>query len=185
MKRTFPQVFTIAANNSANPLVYTTSTAAITPPGLSGQGGTAYAVRPTLATLAANNIFIPQDLISVEPGNANAEIIRVISTPSNNTITAEFKKAHAANVYIGLHFKIASLYVQTVAGGANAIYLGNNKGMSSNSWLIAQVQKTSANTQPYDWTDNEQGSGINPLNTNEYWAYGTAGDQYNVVLTYI
>lgn len=172
----------LAANNSANPLIFTTLSAAVNPPITPGQ---TQEVVPSLASVATSSIFRVQDLALVEPGNTNQELVRIISIPGTGNLTATFKKQHASGSYMALQAPIASLYVQTVPGGAATIFLGNNKSMSNNSYLIAQINNSTAGTQPYDWTDVETGSGINPLNTNEYWAYGTAGDKYNVVLTYI
>ena len=178
MKRTFPSLFTVGATNTAQPLVGTLLTANVS------SGGSV----PVSIPVASSAIFRVNDRVEIGIGSSVAEITFVNTIPDSTHITAIIKNAHnnvANNNSIALHQAIAGLYVQPSAGDSGILYLGNNIAMSNNSYLVKALTNVAANVQPYDWNDDEQGSGINPLNTREYWAYGTANDTYNVVLTII
>ena len=175
MKRTFPYLFKIASNNNAQPLVYTQLTANVAP----GVGGV------TFIPVGNSSILRIHDRVVLDPGYAAEETTEVITIPGSANFTAILKNSHANNNFVGLHFACAALYCQPTAANTGPIYLGNNAAMSNNAYLIAKLTNVAANTQPYDWTDNQQGSGINPLNTKEYFSYGMANDTYAVTLTYI
>jgi hypothetical protein len=175
MKRTFPNLFKINTSNNSQPLCYTTLTANVNP----------FGTVPVFIPVATSTNFRIHDRVVLDPGLTMEETTEVISIPGNANFTAILKNSHNNNNFVGLHFACATVYCQPTAGNTGPIYIGNNAAMSNNAYVIEKLTNVAANAQPYDFSDNQQGSGINPLNTKEYFGYGTANDTYTVALGYI
>ena len=174
---------TIAASTTPQPLIGTTTTAAI-----------AAAFTPQqLQTVAVtdSSIFDPGDTAWVDV-NAKAEFI-TIQAVGNNTITAVFLKNHNSGVYVTLALKFTNFFVQAKEGNSGALSLfyapnqfkalttyGRSSLAPTASTMtcgLMVLETTGSGTQPiFGQAANNYGG--NPDNSCFLWIAGTADDEY-------
>ena len=171
MKRTVPQQ-TITTTNTPQPLFSTTLTASI--PGSSS---------PQSIAVTSSVGFKVRDRINLSSGTVRSEDVEILAIADSTHITAVALKPHTNGDFVSLYFPLSNLYVQTVSGNSGSLFVGNSPLMTAALWLIAELTKVTAGSQPTDFYD-AQIFGANPGSLIEYWVYGTSTDKYTVSLSY-
>lgn len=175
MRRAF-RYFSIGATNVAQPLIFTTLTAAV-PAGTSGVQ--TYAV-------ADSSVFQPNDwaIIGSSAGGdeervlvtsiVDATHIKVVRRDNNGVFIA-----HANGAFIRLSMACATVYVQTKDGNAAAIFVGTQGVTTAGVNATKKLQQVALAAQPTEFLDTfNADSGPNPIDVGEVWVAGTLNDQY-------
>jgi len=177
MLRSF-KYFQIVAGGTPQPLVGTTTTAA---------------VKPTVQVPPQNTLVIPVadasmfqsgDWAIIGKPSSNQEKLLVQSVSGNNLTvqippSSGIMGSYPSGTYVRLGNAINSTYVQTKDGNAGAIYVGTMDDMvkATGVFVVAKLQPVGAGSQPVDFHDGRSGL-ANVDNIGQLWVDGTTGDSY-------
>jgi hypothetical protein len=169
---------TIGTTNTAQPLIGTTLTAAVNPP---GPTASQIAVSDQLTTLpvADSSFFLNGDWVMLDVG-ANEERVIIQTVPDGTHIQVKgMAKAHANGTFVRLAVLTNDLYIQPKDGNTASLYVGTSSALTNaGAFAIKQLTKVTAGTQPNDFYIN-RGTGLgNPEDLGQYWIVGTNPDQY-------
>lgn len=175
MIRTFgPRTMTTVAQ----PLIGDVTTAAVAIP-MKGQDA--------IITVANSAIYQVGDRIVLEPMTANKDTYKIVAIPSGGvTLQGSLEDAaghaHANGVIIQLSINAVDVVVQPKSGGAGNVIIGadNTVTATPGGSAIAEIDKTTAGTQPAAW-HMAGGTGANVVNTADAWMIDASAD---TVFTY-
>lgn len=179
MVRAF-KYFTIASGGTPQPLIGTTTTAAIGP--VSVPPGTP--VKPILVIpVTDGSMFLGADWVILGKPSTGEERLYVLSVSGNN-VTVKLPDGGLTGIYAsGAYFRLAlninSTYVQTKDGNAGPIYLGTLDTMvkATFAFCIAKLFQVPVGTQPTEYRDGRSGL-QNPDDCGQIWVDGTTSDSY-------
>lgn len=193
-KMTFKQ-FTVAAGGTPQPLVATTTSAAVTAPAT----GVSYGVGNALPQPAPVSIPVVDSSLFTQGGYCwidtlgNAERLEVRSIADGTHIGLNIKKNHASGVFVTPCIPCSAVYLQSKPGNAavldvfyyrNAFKAADSFGLGSLApaktgliLAIAQLEQVTAPTQPIDLS-SANNFGANTDGLEYYWVDGTTSDGY-------
>lgn len=195
--RQVPSTFTVAATDTPQPLIGSWVTAGA---GFNAPSGVPLTLTLGTALTSGNDasIFAPGDeAYLIDPNGAHGEPVRIQSV-SGNTVTLGNQTdmstqgqnpvtrfAHAAGAigtgtFITPHQMANNFLVMLEDGGTGTfLYIGCKYNMTATAYRVFKLAKTSSGTQP-QWYSSAMFSPGNPFQPSEWWAYGTAGDAWNI-----
>jgi hypothetical protein len=179
MIRTFKK-FTIAAGGTPQPLIGTTTTAAVGPTAYpQGQvGSSAILVIP----VTDGSMFYAGCYAVIGKPSSGEERLYV-SVVSGNNVTVQIPQGgitgtYGSGAYIRLGQAMNSTYVQTISGNAGSIYIGTRDTLSKTTlaYVVALLTAVSSG-QPTEYRDGRSGL-QNADDISQYWVDGTTSDGY-------
>jgi hypothetical protein len=177
MLRTF-KYFTITAGGTPQPLIGTTTTAAVGPVPASGN--------TFVIPVADGSIFRKGDWAIIGKPSTGEERVFVQSVSGNNvTVLAQngLTGTYLSGAYFRLSVLINSSYVQPEDGNAGALYIGTSDVMvkATFAFCVVKLQTVAAGGQPVDFHDGRSGL-ANADDSGQLWVDGTTGDSYGPTL---
>lgn len=196
--RPIPSTFTVAATNTPQPLFGSWVTA--------GAGFTQPALSPITITLGtaltsgndAQMFKAGENAWLIDPNGAHAETVFVASKSGNTLILGNMTGASplgVQNPVTGYPHVVGGIGVGTFIlpkqmmnnflvtfedGGTGAfLYLGCQYNMTATAFRFFKMAKTTVGNNPYNYNSAMFSPG-NPFDASELWAYGTAGDAWNL-----
>jgi hypothetical protein len=166
--------FTVAAGGTPQPLIGTTTTAAV--PATTNTKDT------FVIPVTDGSMFRGGDWALIGQPSTGEERLFVQSVSGNNvTVLAKngLKNSYLSGVYFRLSVQINSTYVQTKDGNSGYFYIGTEDTMVKATFVfcIAKLTETAAGGQPVDFHDGRSGL-ANADDSGQWWVDGTTGDGY-------
>jgi len=178
--RTFKK-YLIAAGGTPQPLVGTTTTAAVGPvPYPQGQvGSLAILVIPGVD---ASMFYSGCYAVIGKPSSGEERLYVPVVSGNNITVQIPYPGGitgtYGSGAYIRVGQMINSTYVQTIAGNAGTIYIGTKDTLSKTTLAFVIAQLTAVTTgQPIEYRDGRSGL-QNADDLSQLWVDGTTGDGY-------
>lgn len=172
--------FTIATTGTAQPLIGTTLTAAVNPPGPSASQ---LAISDQLTTLpvADSSMFLKGDWVELDStGSAVEERCLVFAVPDATHIQVKgMQFAHASGAFVRLAVLVNDIYVQPADGNTVAMFVGTSSALTTaGAFAIKKLIFTASGTQPQEFYISRRAAGANPENIGQYWIVGTNPNTY-------
>ncbi len=166
MQRQFkPQALT--AGGTPQPVLGTTTTAAVGPVG--SQGNTLQSI-----PVADSSLFIQSDWIVLDPLGANPERLLVLAVVDSTHIkTQDVQFTHGSGVFVQLAVECAIFTVQGV--GAHEVYIGTAGLSKSAGPYLYILQPVTPPAQPNVYQVN-LGDGTDSIAVDDFWFDGTTAD---------
>lgn len=167
--------YVIASGGTPQPLVGTKTT------GSTGPGSNVN------LPVSDSSMFQKGDYAILDVG-ASEERCKVTAVPDGTHVTVDtIALAHGSGVYIRLAIDVNSVYVQTKDGNTGTVFLGTKSTMatSTGTFVIKELTKVTAGSQPTDYTSADLGGAYNPANLGDFWVDGTTNDNYLPSLTVV
>jgi hypothetical protein len=173
MLRAF-KYFSIAAAGTPQPLIGTTTTAAV--PATTDDRNT------FVIPVADGSMFRGGDWAIIGQPSTGEDRLWVQSVSGNNvTVLAKnsLKNSYLSGAYLRLSAQINSTYVQTKDGNTGYLYIGTEDTMVKATFVfcVVKLAATAANGQPSEFHDGRSGL-ANADDCGQFWVDGTTGDEY-------
>lgn len=182
MVRAFKK-FTIVAGGTPQPLIGTTTTAAVGPipkpkEGIVGPSGL-YSI-----PVADSSMFRQGDWSIIGKPSSGEERLYVQSIPDSTHVQVKVPDFGLTGIYLsGAYFRLSNLinstYIQTTQGNTGAVYVGTRDNMvkATQAFVIALLYEVIAPSQPIEYRDGRSGL-QNADDIGQYWVDGTTADGY-------
>ncbi len=171
MVRTF-KYFTVVAGGTPQPLVGTTTNAAV--------AANTDLDTPFTIVVLDSSMFLKGDWVVIGKPSSGSDRLWVQSVTDSTHIKVKGQcAAYPTATYIRLSNLLQSTFVQTKDGNAGTIFIGTQDNMvtATGVFVCAELTKVAAGIQPIEFHDGRFGP-VNADDMGQFWVDGTTGDSY-------
>ena len=176
MQRTFGYI-SIVTTGTAQPLIYTTLSAAVNGPSNRNAGGSGL----TSIAVTSSAIFVQKDYVTLMSlTGTNKERLMIESIPdATHIVVRGMTLARLATDLAVLSSTCVITTVQALDGNAAVLGIGNgpNASLTTGVGLVFKMVQTTAGTQPQYFSSALMGW-ANSESMDDLWIVGTAADKY-------